>query len=468
MLRMDMSQVPAEDPAVYRMIQKADTIGVFQIESRAQMSMLPRLKPQEFYDLVIEVAIVRPGPIQGGMVHPYLRRRRKEEPVTYPSAQVERVLKRTLGVPIFQEQVMELAMVAAGFTPGEADRLRRSMAAWRRSGSLTQFEQRLKEGMARNGYPPEFAQAIYQQILGFGEYGFPESHSASFALLVYVSSWIKCHHPAAFCAALLNSQPMGFYAPAQLVQDARRHGVEVRPPDVQASDWDCTLEEGALRLGLRMVSGLGASEGKRIAAGRPYTALHELGLGKRDLRCLADAGALESLAGHRRRAHWAAAGAARRPPLDTPAPEAVPALERASEGEEIVADYASLGLTLGRHPLALLRERLEAMRILDARRLQDIPHGSAVQVAGLVTCRQRPDTASGVVFVTLEDETGCMNIVVWRHLVETQRRELLGARLMAVHGVVERDGAVVHVVARRLTDYSPLLGPLSAASRDFH
>ena len=468
MIKMDMSQVPAEDPAVYRMIQKADTIGVFQIESRAQMSMLPRLRPQEFYDLVIEVAIVRPGPIQGGMVHPYLRRRRKEEPVTYPSPEVERVLKRTLGVPIFQEQVMELAMVAAGFTPGEADRLRRSMAAWRRSGSLTQFERRLKDGMARNGYPPEFAQAIYQQILGFGEYGFPESHSASFALLVYVSSWIKCHHPAAFCAALLNSQPMGFYAPAQLVQDARRHGVEVRPPDVQASDWDCTLEDGALRLGLRMVSGLAAKEGQRIAAARPYGTVADLQLDRKNLRALAAAGALESLAGHRRRAYWAAAGAARRAPLDVPAPEPVPALERASEGEEIVADYASLGLTPGRHPLALLRDQLRQKRLLTAQELQACPHGSPVQVAGLVTCRQRPDTASGVVFVTLEDETGCMNIVVWRHLVESQRQELLGARLMAVHGVVERDGAVVHVVARRLTDYSPLLGPLSAASRDFH
>jgi error-prone DNA polymerase len=465
---MRMDQVPAEDRAVYRMIQKADTIGVFQIESRAQMSMLPRLKPESFYDLVIEVAIVRPGPIQGGMVHPYLRRRRMEEPLAYPSPEVERVLKRTLGVPIFQEQVMELAIVAAGFTPGEADRLRRSMAAWRRSGSLTQFEERLKEGMARNGYPPGFAQAIYQQILGFGEYGFPESHSASFALLVYVSSWIKCHYPAAFCAALLNSQPMGFYAPAQLVQDARRHGVEVRPPDVQASDWDCTLEGGALRLGLRMVSGLAEKEGRRIAAGRPYRSVADLELDGKNLRCLAAAGALESLAGHRRLAHWAAAGAARRAPLDAPAPETVPQLERAAESEEIIADYASLGLTLGRHPLALLRQELQKRGMVDAATLSRHPHGSPVQVAGLVTCRQRPDTASGVVFVTLEDETGCMNIVVWHSLVESQRRELLGSRLMGVQGVVERDGAVVHVVARRLLDYSPLLGPLSAPSRDFH
>jgi len=467
-LGMKMPEVPAEDPQVYRMIQKADTIGVFQIESRAQMSMLPRMLPRVFYDLVIEVAIVRPGPIQGGMVHPYLRRRRGAEPVVYPSPEVERVLKRTLGVPIFQEQVMELAMVAAGFTPGEADRLRRSMAAWKRSGGLEPFEERLKSGMQRNGYPAEFGEAIYKQILGFGEYGFPESHSASFALLVYVSSWIKCHYPAVFCAALLNSQPMGFYAPAQLVQDARRHGVEVRPPDVQVSDWDCTLEGNALRLGLRMVTGLSDKEGRRIAAGKPYAAVTEMKLDRKNLRCLAAAGALQSLAGHRRLAHWTAAGAGRRAPLDAPAAERLPALAPPREGEEIVADYASLGLTLGRHPLALLRENLEKRGLITARKLHLRPHGARARVAGLVTCRQRPDTASGVVFVTLEDETGCMNIVVWRRLVESQRRELLGARLMGVEGVVERDGEVVHLVARRLSDYSALLGPLSAASRDFH
>jgi error-prone DNA polymerase len=417
---------------------------------------------------VIEVAIVRPGPIQGGMVHPYLRRRRGEEAVIYPSEAVRRVLSRTLGVPIFQEQVMELAMVAAGFTPGEADRLRRSMAAWKRSGGLEPFEERLKSGMKANGYSVEFADAIYRQILGFGEYGFPESHSASFALLVYVSSWIKCHHPAAFCAALLNSQPMGFYAPAQLVQDARRHGVEIKPPDVQASDWECTLEGGAVRLGLRMVSGLSEKEGRRIAAARPHAGVPDLELNRKDLRALAAAGALESLAGHRRQARWAAAGAERRAPLDAPARERMPVLARPQEGEEIIADYASLGLTLGRHPLALLREKLQELRMVDARSLQRLSHGTRAQVAGLVTCRQRPDTASGVVFVTLEDETGCMNVVVWRHLVETQRNELLGARLMGVQGVVERDGDVVHLVARRLLDYSPLLGPLSAPSRDFH
>jgi len=430
--------------------------------------MLPRLKPANYYDLVIEVAIVRPGPIQGGMVHPYLRRRRGLEAVVYPSSQVKKVLERTLGVPIFQEQVMELAMVAAGFTPGEADQLRRSMAAWRRSGSLDRFEEKLKRGMRANGYSAEFAESIYRQILGFGEYGFPESHSASFALLVYVSSWLKLHHPAAFCAALLNSQPMGFYAPAQLVQDARRHGVEVRPPDVNASDWDCTLEAGALRLGLRMVSGLSEAEGRRLAQTRPFESIHELSLNKKDLRCLASAGALQSLAGHRRLAHWAAAGAARRAPLDAPAAERAPQLAAPREGEDIVADYASLGLTLGRHPLALIRSHLEKRRVVTAKNMNALPHGTAARTAGLVTCRQRPDTASGVIFVTLEDETGNVNVVVWRRLSERQKTELLGARLLAVHGVIERDGDVVHLVARRLLDYSVLLGPLTAPSRDFH
>ncbi|HUQ26879.1 MAG TPA: error-prone DNA polymerase, partial [Burkholderiales bacterium] len=334
-----MDEIPPDDRAVYAMIQKADTIGVFQIESRAQMSMLPRLKPANYYDLVIEVAIVRPGPIQGGMVHPYLRRRRGEEAVVYPSDAVKQVLERTLGVPIFQEQVMQLAMVAAGFTPGEADRLRRSMAAWKKRGGLEHFEQKLKGGMQANGYSAEFAEAIYRQILGFGEYGFPESHSASFALLVYVSSWLKHHHPAAFCAALLNSQPMGFYAPAQLVQDARRHGVEVLPADVNASDWDCTLEGGALRLGLRMVGGLSESSGKRISSLKPFRSVADLGLNRKELRCLAAADALRSLAGHRRLAHWAAAGAGPRAPLDAaPVETAIPALRAPREGEEIVAD----------------------------------------------------------------------------------------------------------------------------------
>jgi error-prone DNA polymerase len=379
------------------------------------------------------------------------------------------VLERTLGVPIFQEQVMQLAIKAAGFTPGEADQLRRSMAAWQRKGGLEKFEGKLKEGMRSRGYAAEFADAIYRQICGFGEYGFPESHSASFALLAYASAWIKRHHPAAFCAALLNSQPMGFYQPAQLVQDARRHGVEVRPPDVCLSDWDCTLEEGgAVRLGLRMVSGLPEATGRRIAASRPHASVAAMRLDRKELRALAAAGALRSLAGHRRLAHWAAAGAARRSPLDVAAAEPNPQLAPPTEGQDILADYASLGLTLGRHPLALLRSRLQKMRIAEAAALQRMRNGAAVRAAGLVTCRQRPDTASGVIFVTLEDETGYANVVVWRGLVERQKRELLGARLLGVAGVIEREGDVVHLVARRLFDHSALLGPLAASSRDFH
>ena len=408
------------------------------------------------------------------MVHPYLKNRKIDpEKIAYPSEAVRGVLERTLGVPIFQEQVMQLAMVAAGFSAGEADQLRRAMAAWKRRGGLEPFERKLKEGMARNGYSAQFADAVYRQILGFGEYGFPESHSASFALLVYVSSWIKHHHPAAFCAALLNSQPMGFYAPAQLVQDARRHRVEVRPAQVGPSAWDCTLEEGAVRLGLRMVSGLPEAAGKRIVERLPYASIGELAhraaLGRKEMRCLAAAGALEPLAGHRRLAHWAAAGAERCPPLGTPREETrLPALAAPTEGQDIAADYASLGLTLGRHPLALLRGRLSRSGFITADELRERRHGSRVRAAGLVTCRQRPDTASGVVFVTLEDETGCLNVVVWNRLVERQRRELLGARLMGVEGVIEREGEVVHLVAHRLSDHSPLLGSLHAGSRDFH
>jgi len=359
---------------------------------------------------------------------------------------------------------------ALPISPGDADRLRRAMAAWKRKGGLEPFEKKLKTGMRANGYSDEFADSLFRQILGFGEYGFPESHSASFALLVYVSSWLKRRHPAAFCAALLNSQPMGFYAPAQLVQDARRHGVELRPADVNASDWDCTLEEGAVRLGLRMVGGLSEVAGKQIAAARPFSSLEQLHfVGKKNLKTLAAGGALASIAGHRRAANWQAAGIERRTPLNFFQEERIgPALAPPTEGQDIVADYASLGLTLGRHPLALLRRRLKKSRLLTAEELRLRPHGSRAQAAGLVTCRQRPDTASGVVFVTLEDETGCINVVLWRHLVERQRREAIGARLLGVEGVVERDGEVVHLVARRLTDYSPLLGPLSAQSRDFH
>ncbi len=477
-----MADVPAEDPAVYAMLQKGDSVGVFQVESRAQMSMLPRLRPASFYDLVIEVAIVRPGPIQGGMVHPYLRRRQKLEPVSYPSEAVKAVLERTLGVPIFQEQVMQLAVVAAGFTPGDADKVRRSMAAWKRKGGLEHLEAKLKQGMALNGYKPAFADAIYRQILGFGEYGFPESHSASFALLVYVSAWIKRHHPAAFLAALLNSQPMGFYAPSQLVQDAQRHGVEVRVVDALVSAWDCNLEVGeggapAVRLGLRLTRGLSQGGAARLISARqlavPLTVddlALRAGLNQRDLRCLAAAGALASLAGDRHQAAWDVAGAQSPAPIlrGVPVAESAADLPVPTEGEDIVADYRSLGLTLGRHPLALLRPDLQQMRLATAAEINSIPHGRPARTSGLVTCRQRPGTASGVVFVTLEDETGCVNVVVWRDVSDRQRKELLGAKLLGVEGRVEREGDVVHLVARRLTDHSALLGTLQTQSRDFH
>src|SRR5512139_1459281 len=475
-----MSDIPSEDPAVYDMIGHADTVGVFQIESRAQMAMLPRMKPRRFYDLVIEVAIVRPGPIQGGMVHPYLRRREQVEPVTYPSEEVRGVLERTLGVPIFQEQVMQLAVVAAGFTPGEADQLRRSMAAWRRKGGLEQFERRLVEGMRERGYQEDFARQIFMQIQGFGEYGFPESQAASFALLVYVSAWLKCHEPAAFACALLNSQPMGFYAPAQIVQDARRHGVEVRSADVLASEWDCTLEEAgegrhALRLGLRQVKGLSLEGVACLTAARTRGQIESVddlarsGIDPRDLKCLAAAGALARLAGHRRQAYWDVAGIERATPLamghvEEPQPELFPL----TEGQDLVADYASLGLTLGRHPLALLRSRLQRERMVTAAELSRLPHGRLVRAAGLVINRQRPGTASGVTFLTLEDETGHVNVVVWRDLAERQRRELLGARLLAVYGTLERQGEVAHLIAGHLRDLTPLLGDLVTHSRDFH
>jgi error-prone DNA polymerase len=479
-----LQDIPAEDPEVYDMLCRADSIGVFQVESRAQMSMLPRLRPRRYYDLVIQVAIVRPGPIQGGMVHPYLRRRSGTETVSYPSPAIRQVLERTLGVTIFQEQVMQIAMVAAGFTPGEADALRRAMAAWKRKGGLEPFRQRLHQGMLERGYTADYAEQIYQMAQGFGEYGFPESHSASFALLVYVSSWLKCHEPAAFCAGLLNSQPLGFYSPSQLVQDAQRHGVEVRPVDVTASDWCSTLEPGttasntpALRLGLRMIKGLGKDAAQRIVAARqqaPFVDSEDFfrrtALGKRDLDCLADANALLQLTGHRRNALWQTLG---KLPDELPlavnsSPETQIELLAPAEGENLVADYRRLGLTLGRHPLALLRPRLTALKVATAADLANTSHQRGILVAGIVTGRQRPGTASGVVFVTLEDETGYINVVVWNTLVERQRKELLGSRLLGVHGVVERKDGVTHVVAGKLVDYSALLGGLAVQSRDFH
>jgi error-prone DNA polymerase len=478
---LSMQDIPAEDPAVYEMIGHADTVGVFQIESRAQMAMLPRLKPDNFYDLVVEVAIVRPGPIQGGMVHPYLRRRQGLEPVTYPSEAVRGVLERTLGVPIFQEQVMQLAVVAAGFTPGEADQLRRSMAAWKRKGGLGHFEERLIGGMRERGYNESFARQIFAQIQGFGEYGFPESHAASFALLVYVSAWLKKHHPAAFCCALLNSLPMGFYSASQLVQDARRHGVTMLPAEVTVSGWECSLEaqggKPALRLGLNRVKGFNQAAAERIVAARaagefadaPDLA-HRAALDRGELGQLAAAGALASLAGHRRHAAWEVAGIERLPPLLAGAgfAETAPRLAVPTEGENIIADYATLGLTLGRHPLALLREGLRQRRLLSAGEIAMLPHGRLARAAGLVTCRQRPDTTSGVTFVTLEDETGMVNVVVWRDLAERQRRELIAAQLLGVYGKLERQGEVIHLIAGRLVDLSALLGRLETRSRDFH
>jgi len=478
---LTLATVPAEDPLVYDMICDGDTMGVFQIESRAQMAMLPRLRPRCYYDLVVEVAIIRPGPIQGDMVHPYLRRRNGEEAVDYPSDDVKDVLQRTLGVPIFQEQVMRLAVVAAGFTPGEADRLRRAMAAWKRRGGLGPFEEKLIVGMRERGYKEEFARQIFRQIEGFGEYGFPESHSASFALLVYVSAWLKCHEPAAFTAALLNSQPMGFYSASQLTQDARRHDVEVRAVDINMSHWDCTLEarddgKAALRLGLRMVKGLAEEAGRRVVDLRcvdgyqsTQQLLETVGLDRRELGVLASAGALEVLEGHRHRARWAVAGVEKPTPLlkSMDRYEAVPLLKRPTEGQDTVADYQSLGLTLGRHPLHLLRHRLDRYRYLQTERIPDLMSGSVISIAGLVITKQRPGTASGVTFVTLEDETGHINLIVWKQVAEQYRAALLNARLMGVQGELQIEGQVIHVIARRLIDHTEMLGNLAITSRDF-
>ncbi len=501
-----MQDIPREDQATYDMVCKADTVGTFQIESRAQMSMLPRLKPRTLYDLVIEVAIVRPGPIQGGMVHPYLKRREakaagQQQPSKYPA--LDAALGRTLGVPIFQEQVMQICSIAAGFTPGEADQLRRAMAAWRRDGHVDQFEQRIKDGMAAKGYDAEFADSIFKQICGFGEYGFPESHAYSFALLAYVSSWLKCHEPAIFVAALLNSQPMGFYAPAQLVQDAKRHGVEVRPVDVSASDWDCTLEQRsppvraepvlrqaqddrgpvrpAVRLGLRMISGFAQASAERVMSARRISAFagvddlaRRAQLDGRDLQTLAHADALQSLAGHRRRQLWSAAGQGRPEKsllADAPIIERAneqPDLFEAPEGEAIALDYAATGLTLRRHPLALLRERIARRGWRSAEQLAQLKDGAAAWACGIVTMRQQPETAKGVIFVTLEDETGSVNIIVWRHVRERQRPALLRSRLLAVAGQWQSKDGTTHLIARRLVDMTPWLGAVATSSRDFH
>ncbi len=567
--RLEMDDLPKENPEVYDMLCDADAIGVFQVESRAQLSMLPRLRPREYYDLVIEVAIVRPGPIQGGMVHPYLKRRNGEEPVEFPKPELAQALGRTLGVPIFQEQVMQLAMIAADFTPGEADQLRRAMAAWKRKGGLGPFHDKLVHRMVAKGYSAEYAESIFRQIEGFGEYGFPESHAASFALLVYVSAWIKRHHPDAFLVGLLNSQPMGFYAPAQLVRDARAHGVIVRPVDVTCSEWDSTLEdcglgkastmqpsasamadacsdspgaraslEGApglavegeaeaadddpgghgavgafrgkgegpgggsseenealppssvclrhspppetlrpVRLGFNRLSGFREDAARRIVAARaqsPFTSVEDLArradLDAHALRLLADGNALSALAGHRREAAWEVAGVDTRTAAAavlratrTEEPER-PVLEAPSAGAALLADYRRTGLSLANHPLALLRPRLAEFRISTAAELQNFRNGQLARASGLVTHRQRPQTAKGVIFVTLEDETGPVNVIVWPQIAEAQRTPMLTARLLTVYGIWQRQGEVRHLVAKRLVDHSALLRELDAES----
>ena len=494
-----LADIPDDDKSVYDMLSAADSVGVFQVESRAQMSMLPRLRPKTFYDLVVEVAIVRPGPIQGGMVHPYLKRREQKEPVTYPSKEAEAALSRTLGVPIFQEQVMQLAILAADFTPGEADQLRRAMAAWKRKGGLGPFKEKLISRMVARKYEPDYAEAIFKQIEGFGEYGFPESHAASFAKLVYVSAWIKRHHPDAFLAALLNSLPMGFYAAPQLVRDARAHGVAVRPADVTISDWESTLEpqaphEGvpacaeraipagqcAVRLGLNRISGLAEDEGLRIMAARaqaPFANVEDLArraaLDALAMQGLAAADALCGLAGHRRDAIWAVAG------VDTRATsllkstrtteDAVPEFAALGLGDAVLADYRAMGLSLKGHPMALLRPALAPFKVQRAALLNaDWRPGQLARASGLVTHRQQPGTAKGVVFVTLEDETGTVNVIVWPAVAAAQRKPLLAASLLTVYGVWQREGEVRHLVAKTLVDHTPMLQGLVTRSRDFH
>ncbi len=476
-----------DDPEVYGRLQKADSIGVFQIESRAQMSMLPRLKPACYYDLVIQIAIVRPGPIQGDMVHPYLRRRDGKEAVEYPSKDVEKVLSRTLGVPIFQEQVIQLAMVAAGFSGGEADQLRRAMASWKKTGQLKKFHSKLVRGMQARGYDSDFAERIFQQICGFGEYGFPESHSASFAVLAYVSAWLKTYYPAAFYCGLLNSQPMGFYSPSQLIQDGRRHQLDVLPVCVNHSQWNHCLQYAeasgtkdessalALRLGLRLVRGLSRRGAECLLSRRPeqgFTEMRQLmqsGLDKGDLEALASANALASLSGHRYQARWDMMHDTHHLPLfskqDTSGKQR---LKAPGTNDQLLEDYASLGLSLEHHPIQLLRQHYSFKGITAARDLHQHEHRSWIRVIGVVTGKQSPGTAAGVTFFTLEDDTGNINVVVWRATARAQKQAYLTARLLEVSGILEKEGDVIHVIAGRLTDRSTLLPGLSSRSRDFH
>lgn len=494
-----LQDIPEGDTPTYDMICEADTIGVFQIESRAQMTMLPRLRPREYYDLVVQVAIVRPGPIQGGMVHPYLRRRQGKEDIDYPSDKVRGVLSRTMGVPIFQEQVMQIAVVAAGFTPGDADQLRRSMAAWKRKGGVDKYRVKLVGGLLAHGYTLEFAEALFRQVEGFGEYGFPESHAASFALLAYASSWLKRHEPEAFLAALLNSQPMGFYPPAQLVQDARRHGVRVLAADVTVSGWDAALETApddaaprpahrhapapdeirpAVRLGLNLIQGLHEDSARRIETARaqaPFTSTGDMArraaLTRHDLNALAAGDALLTLAGHRRQASWEAAASVHSRDLlrDAVIHETeTPQLAAPTENQTVAADYRSVGLTLRRHPVELLRPQLAARNFQPASVLNGYPDKRVARACGIVTVRQRPQTSKGVIFVTLEDETGPVNVVVRPELIERQRRELLASSLLGVYGSWQSVDGVRHLIAQRLVDLSELLGGLSMPSRNFH
>jgi len=489
--RVTLATVPPEDPVVYDMLCEADSIGVFQVESRAQMSMLPRLRPRSFYDLVIEVSIVRPGPIQGDMVHPYLRRRRGEEPVNFPSPELEQVLGKTLGVPLFQEQAMRIAVVAGGFTPTEADQLRRAMATFRKTGQIHGFRDKLIGGMVARGYEHDFAERCFKQIEGFGDYGFPESHAASFSLLVYISAWIKCHYPAVFAAALINSQPMGFYAPAQIVRDARDHGVVVRPPDINLSDWDCTLEPAAdsagsvaLRLGFRQIKGFKEEAAQHLvrARGAGYASARDLwrraGLTAAALDKLAQADAFGSIGLARRQALWAVKGLGEAPlplfaaaearhDISTAGVEAAAQLPDMRLGEEVVEDYNSLKLSLKRHPLALLRDEFDRRGMVTTDRLAHIAQGRRVSLSGLVLVRQRPGTAKGVIFATLEDETGVANIIVWPPIFERYRRIILGAKLLGVDGEVQREGIVIHVIAKRLVDLTPLLARLTDVDADF-
>lgn len=479
-LDLTLANIPQDDSKVYDMISHADTIGVFQIESRAQMSMLPRLKPRCFYDLVIEVAIVRPGPIQGDMVHPYLRRREGKEPVEYPSEELKEILGRTLGVPLFQEQAMEIAIVAAGFTPAEADGLRRSMATFKAKGKVSDWETKLIEGMKSNGYEEAFARRVFRQLEGFGSYGFPESHAASFALLVYISSWVKCYYPDIFAAALLNSQPMGFYQPAQLVSDARQHGVEVRAVDVNYSEWDNTLEEKAgdfcaLRLGFRQVKGLKEEEAELLLSGRdsPYTsvqAIFEVGVSIAALEKLADADAFRSVGLDRRQALW-----------DVSALQSAPVGMFSNQQDEsdaqkvqlpqmelfqhVFQDYATTSLSLKAHPVSFVREQLAMFGVSPTASLKDLRDGMPVKVAGLVLVRQRPGTASGILFITLEDETGVANLVVFKNLFEQYRKEILQARLLMAEGKVQIEGEVIHIVVHRCMNMSGLFNKMPDSTK---